>query len=49
MSLFLAAALRPFVYLAVAVLILIPVRLACQRWLPEGKLKRFLLRPITRP
>ncbi len=43
MSLALAAFLRPLVFLLVAALVLIPVRLAIQRWMPEGRLKRILL------
>jgi hypothetical protein len=43
MTFALAAFFRPFVIAAFILLILIPVRLACEKWIPEGKLKRFLL------
>lgn len=46
MSFAIAMFIRPFVYLAVAVLICLPARLAVQRWMPDGKWKRLLLRPI---
>ena len=38
--------LRPFVLLAVILLVCLPIRLAAQRYLPEGKVKRLLLRRI---
>ena len=38
-----AVVLRPLIFLIVLGLICLPVRLAVQRWLPEGKLKRLLL------
>ena len=44
MSLFLAAALKPLILLLLAALVLIPARLAVQRFMPDGKLKQFLLR-----
>ena len=44
MSLFLALLLKPLVILLVAGCVLIPVRLAVQRYMRDGKLKRFLLR-----
>ncbi len=34
---------RPFVALAVLGLICLPIKLAVQRYLPDGKLKRLLL------
>ena len=39
----LALFLKPFVFLLLAVLVLIPVRLLLQRSMKDGKLKRFLL------
>jgi len=44
MGLSLALLLKPFLLLALAVCVLIPARLAVQHWLPDGKLKQFLLR-----
>jgi hypothetical protein len=44
---FLAAFLRPFLLLLVLGLICLPVRLAVKRWMPDGKLKRLLLSPVT--
>lgn len=38
-----AVFLKPFALLVLAVLVLIPARLACQKWLKDGKLKRLLL------
>jgi len=43
-TLLLALLIKPLAILLVAVLILIPVRLAVIRWWPDGKVKRFLLR-----
>lgn len=40
---FWAILLRPFVALFIFGLVLLPIRLTVKRWLPEGKLKRFLL------
>jgi hypothetical protein len=45
----LALILKPFIALVVLGLICLPARLAVQRYMPEGKLKRFLLfRPNAR-
>lgn len=45
MTIAIAAALRPFVYFLVLACILLPIRYAVIKWMPEGKLKRvFLLR-----
>jgi hypothetical protein len=41
-----AMLVRPFMLLILSVLILIPVRLAVQRRMKDGKLKRLLLRRI---
>ena len=43
-SVLIALLLKPLLLLVLAVFFLIPARLAVQRWLPDGKLKRFLLR-----
>ena len=43
MSVFLAMALRPIAALILLGLICLPVRLAVQRWWPEGRVKRVLL------
>lgn len=40
------AFLRPFLIFAIIMLILVPIRLGCQKWLPEGRLKRILLYKI---
>ena len=40
---FLAMALRPFLLLLVLGCICLPARMAIQRWMPDGKLKRLLL------
>lgn len=45
MTVFLATALKPFVLLA-ALGGLLAVRHAVMRWLPDGKLKRFLLTEV---
>jgi hypothetical protein len=45
-SVFFAQILKPFILLVVLGLICLPARLAVQRWMPEGKLKRFLLRKL---
>lgn len=39
----LALILKPFVLLILAVCVLIPARLAAQRFIPEGRIKRILL------
>jgi hypothetical protein len=44
----LALLIKPFVALVVFGLICLPARFALQRHMPDGKLKRFLLRPISR-
>ena len=41
--LFWIAFVRPFVALAVLGLICLPIKLAVQRYLPDGRLKRLLL------
>ena len=40
---FLAMALRPPLLLVVLGCICLPARMAVQRWMPDGKLKRLLL------
>jgi hypothetical protein len=44
MELFLATALKPLALLVLFGLIALPARLAVQRFMRDGKLKRFLLR-----
>jgi hypothetical protein len=43
MSTALAILLKPFVVLVFFAVVLIPARLAVQRWWPEGRIKRLLL------
>lgn len=42
-----AVFLKPFVLLVLAACVLYPARIAVKRYLPEGKLKRFLLFRIS--
>ena len=42
-SVMIAMILRPFAALVLFGLICLPIRLAVQKWLPEGRLKRILL------
>ena len=44
----LAVVLKPFFALVLFGLICLPARLAVQRWMPEGKLKRLLLREVRK-
>jgi hypothetical protein len=46
-TLFFAFLLRPFVLLLLALLVLAPAVYAVRKWVPEGKLKRFLLYRIN--
>ena len=41
-----AIVLKPFALLVLAVVVLIPARLAAQRFIPEGRIKRLLLRRV---
>jgi hypothetical protein len=43
-----AIILKPFAGLVLFGLICLPARLAAQKWIPEGKLKRFLLFRLKR-
>lgn len=43
MTIFWAMVLRPIFALILLGLICLPVRLAVQRWMPEGRVKRVLL------
>lgn len=43
---FLAAVLRPVGLFILLACILLPIRYALKRYLPDGKLKRFLLLPV---
>jgi len=45
---YIAIVLRPFVALIVFGLILLPIRLAVQRWFPEGRVKKLLLYPVKK-
>jgi len=38
--------LRPFILLLVMLLVLVPIRKAVIRWMPEGKMKRLLLMKV---
>lgn len=40
----LAVLIKPLVFLVVFGLIVLPIKLAVQKWLPEGRLKRALFR-----
>lgn len=42
-----AVVLKPLVLFAFAGLVLYPIRVAFLRWMPEGKVKRLLLRRIN--
>jgi hypothetical protein len=42
-----ALVLKPLFFMLVVGLILYPARRAVMRWLPEGKLKRLLLRRVN--
>jgi hypothetical protein len=44
----LALLLKPFIALVVFGLICLPARLAVRAWMPDGKIKRLLLTPISR-
>lgn len=39
--------IRPFVFLALALLVLYPARRAVEKYMKDGKLKRLLLRKIS--
>ena len=41
-----ALVLKPLAALVFFGLVLLPIRLAVMRWMPEGKLKRLLLRRV---
>jgi len=41
-----AVILRPLIILVVLGLICLPVRMAAKRWLPEGRIKSILLKPV---
>ena len=46
MSVAIAMFLRPFILLLVMLLVLVPIRKAVIRWMPEGKMKRLLLMKV---
>ena len=41
-----AIVLKPFALLVLAVFVLIPARIAAERLIPEGRVKRILLRRV---
>ena len=43
---FLSLVVRPIIVFVVLVLICLPARLAVHRWVPDGKVKQWLLRPV---
>ena len=45
---FLAIALKPLAALIMFGLICLPIRLAVQKWFPESRIKRLLLRPVIK-
>jgi hypothetical protein len=49
MTWLLAVVLRPFAALVLFGLICLPARIAVQRWMPPGRLKRLLLTELKRP
>lgn len=46
MDTFLAMAIKPFVVFILLVCICLPARIAVQRFMPDGKIKRLLLRKV---
>lgn len=42
-----ALLLKPLVLLVLFVGVLLPIRVAFQRWMPDGRIKRLLLRRIN--
>ena len=48
MSWLLAVVLKPIGSLVLFGLICLPARIAVQKWMPDGKLKRLLLKPISK-
>ena len=42
-----ALLLKPLVLLVLFVCVLLPIKLAFQRWMPDGRVKRLLLRRIN--
>jgi hypothetical protein len=49
MTWLLAIVLRPVAALVLFGLIALPLRMAFERWYPEGKVKRYLLRDLHAP
>lgn len=47
MEVAIAAFLRPFVLIVLALAILTPARIAVERFMPDGKLKRLLLTRVN--
>ncbi len=46
MSFAIAMLLRPFALFILLACVLLPIRFALMRFMPEGRLKRILLRPV---
>lgn len=46
MTWLLAVLVKPFVALVLFGLICLPARIAVQKWMPDGKMKRLLLKPV---
>jgi len=46
MSFAIAMLLRPFALFILLACVLLPIRFALMRFMPEGRLKRVLLRPV---
>lgn len=46
MSWYMALLLKPFIALVIFGLVCLPIRLAVQRWMKNGDLKRLLLTPL---
>lgn len=42
-----ALLIKPLVLIALAVFVLYPARIAVQKWLPEGRVKKLLLRRVN--
>lgn len=44
----LAIMLKPLIAFVVLACLCLPARMAVKRWVPDGRIKRILLHPITR-
>lgn len=45
---YIAILLKPLIAFVVLAAICLPARMAIKRWMPDGRIKRVLLHPITR-